>query len=145
MLSNRMLHSLLASSASACVIVVFTFFAVEKMCLLREEYLMQSIIIEKDKDFLAKCQTPEGYANMNHHPNFCEKIIATARTGAFWHAVKKVASSLPLDQMGLNIEKIGWRVCLAGGLLFLIMPSIFLRNSRTNREFIPYYSKNENF
>lgn len=103
---------------------------------------MQAIIIEKDRDFLAKCQTPEGYASMNHHPNFCEKILATARTGAFWHAVRKVAGSLPAEQAVHGLESLSWKACLAAAVAFLIMPSWIIRQSRSRHECIPYYIKN---
>ena len=69
-----------SSAFTVITAIVLAFFAAEKCTLLYEEYVMQAIIIEKDRDFLGKCQTPEGYASMNHHPNFCEKIIATARS-----------------------------------------------------------------
>ena len=65
-----MQQSLLASIATVAVGILLSFFAVDNFCLLREEYVMKAIIIEKDREFLSKCQTPEGYANMNHHPNF---------------------------------------------------------------------------
>lgn len=135
------MQSLLASAATVTLGIVLCFFAVEKVCMLREEYVMQAIIIEKDRDFLAKCQTPEGYASMNHHPNFCEKILATARTGAFWHAVKKVASSLPAEQAAQSLDKLSWRALLAAGVAFLVMPSLFIRQSRSRHDFIPYYAK----
>lgn len=123
--------------------IVLCFFIVEKLCLLREEYLMQSIIIEKDRDFLAKCKTPEGYASMNHHPNFCEKILATAHTGAFWHAVRKVASSLPSDQLAQGAERIGWKLALAAGVAFIVMPSVFINHNRARQYHIPQYSKKD--
>jgi hypothetical protein len=135
------MQSLVASAATVAFGIALTFFAVEKFCLLREEYLMQAIIIEKDRDFLAKCETPEGYASMNHHPNFCEKILATARTGAFWHAVRKVASSLPAEQAAHFFERLGWRAAVACGLAFLIMPSLFIRQCRSRHDVIPYYAK----
>jgi hypothetical protein len=135
------MQSLLASAASAALCVVFAFFAVERACMLREEYLMQAIIIEKDRDFLSKCQTPEGYASMNHHPNFCEKILATARTGAFWHAVKRVAGSLPTEQATQSLERMGWKAGLVIAVLFLIMPSVFIKQARSRHDFIPYHCK----
>ena len=136
-----MQQSLLASFATVAVGILLAFFAVDKFCLLREEYVMQAIIIEKDKEFLSKCQTPEGYANMNHHPNFCEKIIATARTGAFWHAVRKVAGSLPVDEAVHKLESVSWKVLLVLALGFLFVPSLFIRHSRTRHDVIPHYYK----
>ncbi len=135
------MQSLLVSTATVSMGIVLAFFAVDKACLLREEYLMQAIIIDKDRDFLAKCQTPEGYASMNHHPNFCEKILATARTGAFWHALRRVASSLPAEQVVQVFDRLGWKVFLAAALVFLVMPSWFIRQSRSRQDHIPYYAK----
>lgn len=134
-----MQQSLPASLATVAVSIMLAFFAVDKLCLLREEYVMQAIMIEKDKDFLVKCQTAEGYANMNHHPNFCEKIIATARTGAFWHAVRKVAGSLPVDEAVHRLESVSWKVLLLLALAFLFVPSLFIRHSRSRQDAIPYY------
>lgn len=135
------MQSILMTASTAVLCVVFVFFAVEKACLLREEYVMQAIIIEKDKDLLAKCETAAGYASMNHHPNFCEKILATARTGAFWHAVKRVASSLPTEEASAALERFGWKIGLAAAALFLIMPSLFIRQARIKQEYIPYHYK----
>lgn len=135
------MHSIFVSAITATMCVFFAFFAVEKFCMLREEYVMQAIIIEKDRDLLSKCQTAEGYASMNHHPNFCEKILATARTGAFWHAVKRVASSLPAEEATMALERLGWKVGLAAAALFLIMPSVVIRQARSRQECIPYYYK----
>jgi len=136
-----MQQSLLASLATVATGILLAFFAVDKFCLLREEYVMQAIIIEKDRDFLSKCQTPEGYASMNHHPNFCEKIIATARTGAFWHAVRKVAGSLPVDEAVHKLESVSWKVLIVLALGFLFVPSLFIRHSRSRCDTIPYYCK----
>lgn len=133
------MQSLLASAATVVMGIALAFFAVEKACALREEYVMQSIIIEKDRDFLEKCQTPEGYASMNHHPNFCEKILASARTGAFWHAVRVVAGSLQFDQALQVFERLSWKVAAFAALLFLLVPTLLIRQSRVRRDAIPYY------
>lgn len=135
------MQSILMTASTAVLCVIFAFFAVEKACMLREEYVMQAIIIEKDRDLLSKCETAEGYASMNHHPNFCEKILATARTGAFWHAVKRVASSLPTGEATAVFERVGWKLGLATAALFLIMPSLFIRQARSKQEYIPYHYK----
>jgi hypothetical protein len=136
-----MKQSLLTSISTVAACILLAFFAVDKFCLLREEYVMQAIIIEKDKEFYSKCQTPEGYASMNHHPNFCEKIIATARTGAFWHAVRKVAGSLPIDEAVHRLESVSWKVLIVLALGFLFVPSLFIRHSRSKHDVIPYYYK----
>lgn len=131
----------LTSLLTAMVGIVLVFFAVEKGTLLYEEYVMQALIIEKDGDFLRKCQTAEGYASMNHHPNFCEKIIATARVGAFWHAVNRVAGSLPLQEALQRAENVSWKVIAATAACFLIMPSFFIRYARMQQESLPYYAR----
>lgn len=137
------MQSPIGSALTVGASIFLFFFAVEKFCMLREEYVMQAIIIEKDMDFLKKCETPQGYASMNHHPNFCEKIIATARTGAFWHAVKKVAGSLPVDQTVQRLENVSWKILLLAAVCFLFVPSLFIRQSRTRQDAIPYFSKGD--
>jgi len=130
------------TSAFTVVMTIFLlFFAVEKGTLLYEEYVMQALIIEKDADFFRKCETPEGYASMNHHPNFCEKIIATARVGAFWHAVNRVASSLPVEQAVAKLESLSWKVLATRAACFLLAPSLLIRQSRARQEAIPYFVK----
>lgn len=131
----------LGSAFTVVATIILAFFAVEKCTLLYEEYVMQAIIIEKDKDFLEKCQTPEGYASMNHHPNFCEKILATARVGAFWHAVNRVAGSLPIEDVMQRLEQLSWKALALAAVCFLLMPSFCIRLSRSQQEALPYYAK----
>lgn len=121
-------------------IVVF-FFAVEKGTMLYEEYVIQALIIEKDMELLQRCETAEGYAKMNHHANFCERIITTARVGAFWHALNKVAGSLPTHHIAQCIENTSWKVLLVLGLGFMFMPTLFISACRAKHDPMPYYVK----
>lgn len=121
--------------------IFLTFFAVEKLTLLYEEYVMQSIILGKDMKLLADCQTAEGYANLNHHPNLCENILARARVGAFWHALNRVAGSLPVREAIEKVENASWKILALLAVALLVVPSVFIKQSRARQEVIPYFAK----
>jgi len=141
-----MLHHLRMQAPAATAFTITTciflsFFAVEKGTMLYEEYVMQALIIEKDFEFLQRCQTPEGYAKMNHHPNFCEKIITTARVGAFWHALNKVASSLPTKELVQLLENASWKFLAFCAALFILMPTFCISAVRTKNDQLPCFIK----
>jgi len=134
------MQSPVASACTVVFVIATGFFATGKLCMLREEYLKQAIIIEKDWDFLQKCETAEGYANMNHHPNFCENIMATARIGAFWHAVNKVAGSLPFEDLLAGIQKVSWQLLAVLAVACLVFPSLVISQLRFKQERLPMHS-----
>lgn len=131
----------LATVTAVLLGVFLLFLTVEKGTMLYEEFVMQSLIIEKDRDLLQRCQTPEGYANMNHHPNFCEKIISAARVGAFWHALHRVSSSLPVRDVLSYAETVSWRACLCFTLLSILIALTYSVMPRGQAPIMPYYLK----
>ena len=118
-------------------IVIMCFFFAQKACLLHEEYLLQSAIIEKDAWLRVQCSNPETYAKINHHPGLCEKIEATARVGAFWHALNKVACSLPFEEALGIFQRLSWQVALLVAILFVVFPSFVASHVRSRYDVLP--------
>jgi hypothetical protein len=133
------MQSPLSTAFTVTFAICLAFFAVSKGTMLYEEYIMQALIIEKDMDFLRKCRTSEGYASMNHHPNFCEKIIATAELGAFWHAVRKVSNSLPVEEAFVALQRTSWQLAAIAAVACLVFPSLFISQARSRQECVPLH------
>jgi len=132
--TGRGMNAPLSTAFTVVFCICLGFFAVEKGTMLYEEYIMQALIIEKDMEFLRKCKTPEGYASMNHHANFCEKIMATAELGAFWYAVKKVSSSLPFEEAFAAVHKVSWQLAATAAVLCLVFPTLVISQMRVRQD-----------
>jgi hypothetical protein len=133
--TRKAMQSPLSTAFTVVFCICVGFFAVEKGTMLYEEYVMQALIIRKDLDFLKKCKTAEGYASMNHHPNFCEKIIATAEVGAFWHAVRRVSGSLPFEEMMGVFQRLSWQFMAVLAVLTLVFPSLIISQWRSRQDY----------
>jgi hypothetical protein len=128
--------------SSACTVIftlVISFFAVEKLCLLHEEYLVQSQIIEKDSWLRERCADPQTYSKINHHPGLCEKIETTARIGAVWHAINKVAGSLPIDEAFSSFHRASWQFMALLAVIILVFPSVIISHFRQRQDQLPVY------
>ena len=137
--AQRVMQSPFSSACTILFTLIMSFFAVEKLCLLHEEYLVQSQIIEKDAWLRERCADPETYSKINHHPGLCEKIEATARIGATWHAINKVAGSLPFDEAVATLQRASWQIMALIAVAILVFPSVIISFFRQRQDHIPVY------
>ena len=132
----------ITSACTYLLTVCFLFFFIQKLCLLHEEYLLQSQLIEKDVWLRQQCSNPETYAKINHHPGLCEKIEATARVGAFWFALNKVVTSLPFEEVIHSLQRSSWQFFAIIALICLFFPSLCITHLRYRQDRLPLYYQN---
>lgn len=123
-------RGLFVSILNACLLVVFVFFAGDKLCLLHKAWTTQSHRIADEAWLRKQCGDPTFFANMKSHTSICEEVENTARVGALWYALEEVSNSLPIGRAWGELKAVSWPALLATGLVLVFFPSLIVSLAR---------------
>ena len=120
----------LAGLLTATLTVVAAFFFINQACQVREIYYLRQDRIEKESWLRGQCADPATYARMRYHAHLCEEVENTARIGALWFAVNEVASSLPVLDTFITLQRASWPFWAGLALLLLLCPTLIIAQAR---------------
>ena len=135
------MRTLMSSSITVACVLILSFFATNKICLLHKAYQLRAAKIEKESWLREQCAKPDFYSNMRYHTSLCEEVESTARIGALWHAVNEVACSLPFGDVLKAAQRASWPFLSVLAVVCLFFPTVLIAHMRSacRSEPIPMY------
>jgi hypothetical protein len=131
------MRAALGHLATVIATVLVSSAAVHRLCVFHAAYQLQRERIEREAWLRDQCASPEFFAHMRHHTDVCDRVEATARIGAAWHALQATCVVVPAEDLAVLVQRLSWPVLAALACLCILCPSLLVAHARGRATGLP--------